>query len=304
MPSLPSYVVVTPARDEAQLIEMTIQSMVAQDVLPLRWVIVSDGSTDGTDEIVQRYATEYPWIQLLRMPQRAERHFSGKADAFHAGLALLDDLPYEVVANLDADITFDRGYFSFLLGKLVEYPQLGVVGTPYVDTTNETYNFHYVSLEHVAGACQLFRRRCMEDIGGFVRTKSGGNDTIAVICARMKGWKTRTFTEMHSQHHRALGTAEHSALQARFAIGGRDYELGNHPLWEAFRVVYQMSKRPYILRGLAIGAGYLRCWLSHVERPVSDEFVAFVRREQMQRLKALFSSAGQAQAASAAMKKE
>jgi glycosyltransferase involved in cell wall biosynthesis len=288
MPSLPAYVVVTPARNEAQFIELTIQSVVAQEVLPLKWVIVSDGSTDGTDEIVARYAAQHPWIELLRMAERRERHFAGKAYAIHAGVARLMDLPFQALACLDADITFESGYFAFLLDKLVQDPKLGIAGTPYVDTTSETYDFRYVSLEHVSGACQLFRRACWEQIGGYVAAKGGAIDTIAVVSARMKGWKTRTFTEKHSQHHRELGTAQGATLQARFVLGCRDYAMGNHPLWELSRVLYQMGKKPYLLRALAIAAGYLRSSMGGVERPVSKEFVSFIRREQMQRLRRRF----------------
>ena len=289
MPSLPSYVVVTPARNEAKFIEGTIQAVVAQDVLPLKWVIVSDGSTDGTDEIVERYAAQHAWIELLRMPERPERHFAGKAYAIRTAMDRLAGLPFEAMASLDADITFESDYFAFLLGKLAADPQLGIVGTPFVDTVGESYDYRYVSIEHVSGTCQLFRRQCFEEIGGFVPNKGGAIDTIAVVSARMKGWKTRTFIEKQSQHHRLMGTAESTPLQARYVLGCRDYVVGNHPLWEASRVLYQMVQRPYILRGLALGSGYLRSSIRGTERPVSKEFVAFFRHEQMQRLRHAFA---------------
>src|ERR1035437_9377103 len=117
MKSLPSYVLITPARNEAQFIDLTLKSVVAQTVRPLKWVIVSDGSTDGTEDIVNGYTKTYPWIQLLRMPERKERHFAGKVHAFNAGHACVRELNYEVIASLDADISFDEEYFSYLLGK-------------------------------------------------------------------------------------------------------------------------------------------------------------------------------------------
>lgn len=285
MPKLPTYVLVTPARNEARMIESTIQSVVAQTVLPLRWVIVSDGSTDGTDEIVSRHAAEYDWIELLRMPERKERHFAGKAYAFNTGKARMDDLPYEVIANLDADITFSSEYFAYLLEKLAADPQLGVVGTPYVETTRETYDYRFVSIEHVSGACQVFRRACYEAIGGYQPVKVGTIDCIAVISARMKGWKTRTFVDMVCMHHRKVGTAQYGPLRARFNAGVMDYTMGNHPLWQVFRTAYQMTKSPRIIRGLAIGAGYFWSMARRKKRAVPDELVRFVRREQMQRLK-------------------
>jgi glycosyltransferase involved in cell wall biosynthesis len=267
------------------MIESTIRSVVAQTVLPLRWVIVSDGSTDGTDEIVSRYAAQHDWIELLRMPERKERHFAGKAYAFNSGKARVDDLPYEVIANLDADITFESGYFAYLLEKLAADPQLGVVGTPYVETTQETYDYRFVSIEHVSGACQVFRRACYEAIGGYQPVKVGTIDCIAVISARMKGWKTRTFTDMVCMHHRKVGTAQCGPLRARYNAGVMDYTMGNHPVWQAFRMVYQMTQKPFVTRGLAIGAGYYWSMLRRKQRAVPNEMVKFLRREQMQRLK-------------------
>src|SRR5678816_927929 len=126
-----AYVVITPARNEATFIEQTIQSMAAQKIPPLKWVIVSDGSTDGTDDIVKKYAAQHDWIELVRMPERKERHFAGKILAFNAGFDRVKDLGYEFVASLDADITFDNEYFAFLLEKMAANPKLGLVGTPF-----------------------------------------------------------------------------------------------------------------------------------------------------------------------------
>jgi poly-beta-1,6-N-acetyl-D-glucosamine synthase len=282
---LPTYVLVTSARDEARFIESTIQSVVAQTVRPLKWVIVSDGSTDGTDEIVSRYAVAHEWIELLRMPERKERHFAGKAYAFDAGKVRADGLAYDVIASLDADITFERDYFSFLLEKLAVDPMLGVVGTPYVETSGESFDYRFTSLDHVSGACQVFRRECFESIGGYLPVKVGTIDCIAVITARMKGWKTQTFTEKVCQHHRKVGTAECGPVKANFTTGVMDYAMGNHPIWQLFRIAYQMTRKPLVLRGLALGIGYLWALLRHAKRPVTREFVEFHQREQMRRLK-------------------
>src|SRR6516225_5229223 len=123
MPSLTTYVLITAARDEAKFIELTIKSVVAQTVRPLKWVIVSDGSTDGTDAIVSKYAADYPWIELLRMPERRERHFAGKVHAFNAGYARVKGLEYQAIGNLDGDVSMDdTEFFSFLLQKLAQDP--------------------------------------------------------------------------------------------------------------------------------------------------------------------------------------
>lgn len=281
--NLPAYVLITPARNEAQFIELTLKSVVSQTVRPLRWVIVSDGSTDGTDEIVNRYAADHPWIELLRMPERRERHFAGKVYAFNAGYERVKGLPYEVIGSIDADISFDEDHFSFLLSKLAEDHALGLVGAPFKD--DSMYDYRFVSIEHVSGACQIFRRECFEAIGGYVPVKSGGIDHIAVLTARMKGWKTRTYTEKICLHHRKIGSAERGVLHAKFRVGSLDYALGGHPLWEIFRTMYQMTKKPYVIGGVSLFAGYLSAFVSRKERPISADLVAFRQREQMKRLK-------------------
>jgi hypothetical protein len=285
--TLPRYVLITPARNERDFIELTIKSVVAQTVRPLKWVVVSDGSTDGTEEIVSRYASEYPWIELVRMPKRTGRDFAGKVHAFNAGLERMKGLAHEVVGNLDGDVSFEEDYFAFLLQKLVEDPKLGLVGTPFKDGAGFAYDYNYVSIEHVSGACQLFRRECFEEIGGFVPVKGGGVDVIAVITAQMKGWRTQTFTEKAILHHRPLGTAEHGALIARFRAGTKDYALGNLLIWEISRSVYQFKNRPLVVGGLMLLIGYLWSMVRRVNRPVSPELVQFRQREQMQRLKKL-----------------
>lgn len=289
MPILSTYVLVTPARNEASFIELALKSVIAQTVRPIKWVIVSDGSTDGTDEIVSKHAAVHSWIELLRMPDRCERHFAGKVYAFNAGYARMQGLKYDAIGSLDADISFDENYFSFLLHRLAEDNALGLVGTPFKEESNPVYDYRFTNIQHVSGACQLFRRECFEAIGGYVPVKGGCIDHIAVLSARMKGWKTRTFIEKTCLHHRAMGTAQQGLLMARFRNGGKDYAIGNHPAWELFRTLYQMTRKPFFIGGLMVLSGYGWAAVRRAERPVSPELVAFQRREQMQRLSGFFS---------------
>lgn len=282
------YVLVTPARNEARFIEKTIKSVIRQSVPPLKWVIVSDGSADGTDEIVKQYVSECNWIELVRMPSRAERHFAGKVYAFNAGYARLKGLSYDIIGSLDGDISFEHDYMSFLLSKFAANSKLGVAGTPFVEG-GESYDFRFSATEHVSGACQLFRHECFEGIGGYVPVKGGGIDLIAVLTARMHGWETRTFTEKHCLHHRAEGSASASVVRARFKDGQKDYVLGAHPVWEIFRAAYQMSRKPYIVRGLAILCGYLWNSVRNVDKNVSRELMQFRRKDQMRRLRAFLA---------------
>jgi glycosyltransferase involved in cell wall biosynthesis len=279
------YVLITPARNEEAYIEKTIQSFISQTVLPEKWVIVSDGSTDRTDEIVRKYVAQYSWIELIRMPERRERHFAAKVNAFNAGYEKIKNINYDIIGNLDADLSFEQDYMEFLLGKFIQYPELGVVGTPFIEHASQPYDYHFSNIEHVSGACQLFRRECFEAIGGYTPIKGGGVDWVAVTTARMKGWKTRTFPEKTIFHHRAMGTGKGNVLMARFRLGKEDYYEGSHPLWELFRAIYQMKFNPFILGGLFMISGYVAAFLQRMDRPVSPELIAFYRKEQMQRLK-------------------
>ncbi len=285
MTNLPSYVLITPARNEAAFIEETLKSVVAQRIKPKKWVIVSDGSTDGTDEIVQKYVGSYPWIELLHMQERRERHFAGKVYAFNAGYEAIKSLAFEVVGSLDADISFDENYFSVLLQKMMDDPDIGLVGSAFRDIENFSYDYRFSSIEHVTGCCMIFRRECYEQIGGYIASKGGAVDWIANISARMKGWKTRTFTETSYLHHRPFGTAESGVLKSRFKDGKKDHLVGSHPLWMLFRTAYQATKKPFVVGGLSLFWGYTWSYLQGVPRPIPADLVKFHRHEQMRRLR-------------------
>jgi biofilm PGA synthesis N-glycosyltransferase PgaC len=285
------YVLITPARNEAAYIEKTIQSVVAQTYLPLKWVIVSDGSTDGTDDIVSRYAANHPWIELVRMPERQERHFAGKVHAFNAGRARVKDLDYDVIGNLDGDTSFDAEYFEFLLGKFSENPKLGVAGTPFKEGSFQ-YNFRFTSTDHVSGQIQMFRRECFDDIGGYKPIKTGGVDLVAVITARMKNWQTKTFLEKSYEHLRKMGTAKHSELEGAFKGGRVDYLLGCDPTWQLFRSVYRLKTyKPIVINGTLCLAGYVWAMVSRAEKVVPKDFVRFRRAEERRRLAQILKNA-------------
>ncbi len=284
------YVLITPAHNEEAFIEKTIESMIHQTFLPVKWMIVDDGSTDKTPEIISRYLPQHPWIEMVQMPQRRDRSFAAKVHSFNAGYERVKGLPYEVIGNLDADISFDKDFLAFLIERFVEDPALGVAGTIFKEEGYSSETDSFEGQKHVSGQCQLFRRRCFEEIGGYIPHRAGGIDWMAVTTARMMGWKTRSFREKWFFHYRSLGTAERSLLASLFSYGEKDYYLGGHPIWELFRVAYRTAKRPYIIGGLALGLGY--CWalVRRTPRPVSRELMAFHRQEQMVKLKAILKS--------------
>ena len=282
-----SYVLITPARNEARYIGATIDSVIAQTQRPLKWVIVSDGSTDGTDEIVGQRLAAHEWIELVRTPERSERHFAGKVDAFNAGYARVKGLSYDVVGNLDADITFEADYLEFLMDKFAANPRLGVAGTPYREENSE-HDESFKSPDHVSGACQLFRRECFDEIGGYPPIRSGGIDLIALLDAQAHGWQTRRFDEKSCLHHRTVGSGMDAGAWKRLVFRGRkDYVLGSHPVFEVFRCVNQMRSRPFVLGGALTLAGYFWALVSRAERTMPARLVEVRQKDQLQRLRAV-----------------
>ncbi|MDR3458976.1 MAG: glycosyltransferase family 2 protein [Verrucomicrobiae bacterium] len=285
------YILITAARNEAAFITGTLDSVTAQTRLPERWVIIDDGSSDRTAEIVAEYARKFPWIGLVRNPKREGRNFAAKADAVNAALAQMAGLEFEVLGNLDADTTFAPDYMEFLLRKFAADARLGVAGTPFTqdggyDSTKDSFEGE----NFVAGPIQLFRRECFRDIGGYTASPAGGVDWIAVMTARLKGWTTRSFADKRYHHHRLMGTAERSPVAALFSYGQKDYYLGGSPVWQLFRVTYRLAKKPFLAGGLALLGGYVWAAVKRVPRPISPELVQFNRAEQMKKLKGIFRS--------------
>jgi glycosyltransferase involved in cell wall biosynthesis len=289
-PSYLPYVLITPARNEGRFIEETIRSVTQQTVLPSRWVIVNDGSTDDTSSIVARYAAKHDWIDLVELPPREGRNFAAKVYAFKAGQERLYGIDYEVIGNLDADVSLDANHFEFLMARFEEDQSLGVAGTVFREPGYSSETDSFEGQNYVSGQCQIFRRRCFEAIGGYFPSRAGGIDWIAVTTARMMGWKTRSFREKYFYHHRILGTADHGRIGKGYTYGKKDYYLGGHPLWEVFRCAYQLLKRPYLIGGISIFAGYFVALARSEKRVVSGDLMRFHRREQLMKLKVILLS--------------
>jgi GT2 family glycosyltransferase len=285
-------VLVTPARNEARYIELTLKSVVNQTVRPKKWTIVSDGSTDGTDDVVKEYAARYDWIELVRTSDRRERHFAGKVAAFNEGYARMASLTYDVVGNLDADVSIDDpDYFGFLMREFEANPGLGIAGTSYWEGAVK-YPSPHASTEDVAGACQMFRRRCFQSICGYPAITFGGIDVVVVLKAQAQGWQTRTFTETSCLHHRTVGSAHCAGTYKRlFQTGQKDYRLGSHPAIVLLRSVRQMTSRPPVIGGVLVLAGYMWAMLCRVERAIPEQLIELRRNDQLRRLKAFLRRA-------------
>jgi glycosyltransferase involved in cell wall biosynthesis len=285
--TLPPYVLITPARNEEAFIEKTIESVIHQTVPPLKWVIVDDGSADKTAEIVSRYAGHHPWIEAVQMPPHRDYSLFAKARCFNAGVERLRKLDFEIIGNVDADVSFDEDFFAFLLEQFARNPELGVAGAPMKEGTHDAVEDGRFNETDVFGACQLFRRQCFEEIGGYPLIR-GGIDWAAVRMARMKGWETRSFLGKRFLHHRVMGATNCSVWRATWNQGEKDYYLGNHPVWEMFRVMYQMTTKPFVVKGFILFAGYASACLRRIERPIPPQLVQFHRQEQLHRLRSAF----------------
>lgn len=281
------FVIITPAHNEEALIVHTAEAMIAQTVRPLRWVIVNDASTDRTRELVEGFAREHSFIEVVNLERAAGRHFGNKVRAFNAGLERVQGVDYEFVGNLDADMSLAPDYFQKLLAQFDVNPKLGIGGGMVHTTINGQFVSQEVALDSVAGAVQLFRRKCFEQIGGYRALPLGGIDAAAEIAARMHGWMTRTFPELPAWEHRFTGSATASPLKSRLKEGKRLYSLGYSPLFFLVRCLYRFRERPFLLGSLVAYWGFVMSAVGRTPIAVSPEMVSFLRAEQHGKLKRL-----------------
>ena len=277
------YVLITPAKNEEQFIEKTLQSVVAQTVLPQRWVIVSDGSTDRTDEIVSDYAERYPFIKLLRR-ESSEHSFRSMVQSALAALDDVRDVPYEFFGNLDADIELPPDYYERLLERFAEDDKLGLTGgTRSVDLVKGEFVKVRFTEHSIGGAYQVFRRACYEEIGGFIPLELGGVDTVAEVMARHHGWRVRAFEDIEVLHYRPTGTAEGNLLRLGYRAGKKRFLMGYHPLFECAKLMRVRHLRD-VLHNLSEFAGYSASALRGLDRQVPDAVVEYLQAEQLGRL--------------------
>jgi len=281
---LGKYVLMTAAYNEECTIENTLHSITHQTVLPEKWIIVSDGSSDGTDKIIQRYARQWNFIAYGRIERHPGRSFGSKVRALRSGSRLLAGTRYEFIGNLDADVTVEPSYFEDLMIRFLRDPQLGLAaGFVREQDRGEFRNRSTNRVYSVAHAAQLVRRECYEAFGGYAVLEYGGEDWHAQTSARMNGWTAKAFPEVPIFHHRRTGEAENPILH-RFLQGKMDYSLGVDPLFQLLKCVDLSFERPRILGSIARIAGFLCCYICRNARAVPDEFVTFLRSEQRQRL--------------------
>jgi biofilm PGA synthesis N-glycosyltransferase PgaC len=274
---------ITAARNEEDYIEKTIDSVIFQTIRPIKWIIVSDGSTDRTDEIVNNYATEYDFIKLLRLEPDNTRNFASQVYAQKAGIEKLKDIECEYIGLLDADVSFDKEYYEEILRKFQQDPKLGIAGGILFEPHKKGYVKQISSPWSVSGPIQMFRRQCYKEIN-YMPLEKGGQDAVAEAMARMKGWKVQSFPEIRALHLRCTGTATANSLLARYKDGLREYSYGNHPLYQLLKCSYRIIERPYILGSFLRLFGYVQSWLRKDKIQLPLDVFRHIRMEQKKRL--------------------
>ncbi|MDY7578253.1 glycosyltransferase family A protein [Herbaspirillum sp. RTI4] len=285
-----ALVIITPVRDEAKYLRLTMDAMVAQTMRPVEWIVVDDGSTDATPDIVREYAQQYPFIRLVLRQDRGFRKLGGGVvAAFNFGTEHIEHQDYRYIAKLDGDMSFGPLYIEHMLRKLDEDPKLATVsGQVYRDEGGRFIEEIQVT-EQVAGQFKLYRREAFEDIGGFVEHLAW--DGIDIHTAWMKGWKTFNYYDPDAWlwHHRIMGSSDKHIYEGRLRWGRGNWYMGYHPLYAVVAGLNRMREKPYVIGGLLMIYSYFLSALRGLPRYEHPEFRRYLRNWQMQRLKRFFS---------------
>jgi biofilm PGA synthesis N-glycosyltransferase PgaC len=280
------YVVITPIRNEAEFIEKTIHSMIQQTIKPAEWIIVNDGSTDETGDIVAKYAAEHPWIKLVNREDRGFRQRGkGVVEAFYAGRDKLTCQEYEFIVKLDGDLSFEPTYFESLLGEFTADLKLGIAGGGVYERSDEGKWVLRTVKDHVRGPTKVYRRACFEAIGGLMPVM--GWDGIDEWKALVLGWQVRSFIEFKVFHYRYTGLAT-GRLRSQVEEAHGAYYMGYHPLYMIARGIGRMARRPYVISGVAMIFVFFADWLRGRERLPDPAVIRYVRRTQLRKLVGLF----------------
>jgi poly-beta-1,6-N-acetyl-D-glucosamine synthase len=277
------YVVVSPVKDEAAFVTRTLESVANQTVRPHRWVIVDDGSTDGTGEILERYAAAHPWIRLMRLEPGVPRQTGSRViQNFLAGYELLRDEAFDFVVKLDCDLDLPPDYFENLLRRFHDDPALGIASGIYLEQRDGAWQPMTMPAYHTAGAMKMLRATCYRDVGGFVAAP--GWDAVDEIKALVKGWKTRHFTDLRVLHLKDEGSGVGFRRMSRMS-GEIHYLTGGGALFFFVKAVHRLLfGRPWLVGSLAMIGGYLACVVRRPEKLVNREEARYYRKMLNQRM--------------------
>lgn len=276
------YVLITPCRDEAEHARTTLASIAAQTVPPALWLIVDDGSTDGTAQIIAEYAARYRFIKVIKRPDRGARAVGpGVVDAFYAGYETIDLQDFDYLCKLDLDLDLPARYFEILIERMEANPRIGTLsGKPYV-LVGKDYIPEPCGNEMSVGMTKFYRVDCFQQIGGFVRQVMW--DGIDCHRARMRGWVAASADDVAAlrfTHLRPMGSSQKGILTGRARHGYGQYFMGTAPFYMLASSVFRMRSTPVVLGGLAMIWGYVRGAARRQPRLDDPEFRRFLRRYQ------------------------
>jgi biofilm PGA synthesis N-glycosyltransferase PgaC len=280
------YALISPCRNEAEFIRRTLDSVIAQSETPALWVIVDDGSTDETPQILADYSARHDWIRVVQKPDRGHRAVGpGVIEAFYAGLDNLSLDDFDFICKLDVDLDLPPQYFAILMDRMQGNPRLGSAsGKPYNRTANGAWVSEKCGDEMSVGMTKFYRVSCFRDIGGFVREVMW--DGIDCHKSRQRGWVVRSWDEpgLQFQHLRPMGSSQNNILTGRARHGFGQYFMGSDPLYFGATAVFRMSQRPHVIGGLAMLYGYARAWMRRTPQLDDPELRAFIRSYQRKAL--------------------
>jgi biofilm PGA synthesis N-glycosyltransferase PgaC len=276
------YVIITPVRDEEAHLRSTIESMVQQTILPQEWVIVNDGSTDGTAQIIDDYASRYPWIRVVHRQDRGFRKAGGGVvDAFNDGYRSVTCNDWEFIAKFDGDLTFDGDYFEKCFDEFHRDSKLGLGGGVICYVVEGNKSFEEAPAFHVRGATKIYRKACWNSIGGLL--PAPGWDTLDEVKANSLGWTTRSFPHLHLLHQRDTGAAD-GLWQSLVKYGRANYICGYHPLFMLAKCVVRLVRKPYAIGSIGLMYGFVSGYLTNLQQVDDCATIAYLRREQISRL--------------------
>jgi glycosyltransferase involved in cell wall biosynthesis len=272
---MPTYAVVTPVRNEAENIGRLAGSLAAQTLLPSPWVIVDNGSEDGTVEAVRELEREHDRISLVEIPAPERAARGGPiVRAFAAGVETLAAEPPEVVVKLDADVSMDTDFFARLVAAFARDERLGIAGGTCYERADGRWLETHGTRSHVWGACRAYRWACLEEVAPLEERQ--GWDEIDSIRAQARGWRVRAFGDLPFRHHRPEGERDGAGRRWRDQ-GDTAHYMGYRPGYLLLRTAYQALREP---AALAMLSGYADATVRRQPRCPDPAVLAYIRREQ------------------------